>query len=48
MHKRAARAFVALHVHNIGTLGTVGAPPKCKEVQMVVIFHFLQFGRPMT
>jgi hypothetical protein len=48
VHKRAERTFAALIVHNIGTLVTVGAPPKRKEVQMAVIFHLLQFGRPMT
>jgi hypothetical protein len=48
VHKRAERIFAALPVHNIGTLVTAGAPPKRKEMQMAVIFHLLQFGRPMT
>ena len=40
--------FARLHVNNMRTLVTVGAPPKRKEVQMTVIFHLLQFGRPTT
>ena len=48
IHKRAERTFAALHVNDIGTLVTAGAPPKRKEVQMAFIFHLLQFGRPMT
>ncbi len=48
VHKRAERTFAALSVYNIGILVTAGAPPKRKEVQMAVIFHLLQFGRPMT
>ena len=48
VHKNAERTFAALPIHNIGTLVTVGAPSKRKEVQMTVIFHLLQFGRPMT
>jgi hypothetical protein len=47
-HKRVERTFAALPIHNIGTLVTAGAPPNCKEVQMTVIVHLLQFGRPMT
>ena len=48
VHKRAERAFAALPIGNIASLVAAGAPPKRKEVQMVVIFHLLQFGRPMT
>ena len=48
VHKRAERTFAVLPVNNIGTLITIGTPPKCNEVQMTVIFHLLQFGRPMT
>jgi hypothetical protein len=48
VHKRAENIFAALRVHNIGTLVTAEAPPKCKEVQMAIIFHLLQFEKPMT
>jgi hypothetical protein len=48
VHKRAERTFATLPVNDIGTLVTTSAPPKRKEVQMAVIFHLLQFGRPMT
>ena len=47
-HKRAERAFTALPAGNIVIMVAAGVPPKRKEVQMVVIFHLLQFGRPMT
>jgi hypothetical protein len=47
-HKRAERAFAALPTDDIATMVAAGAPPKRKEVQMAVIFHLLQFGRPMT
>ena len=47
MHKRVEGAFTTLHVQNIGTLVKVGAPPKCKKVQMAIIFHLLQFGIPI-
>ena len=47
-HKRAERAFAALPAGDIATMVAAGAPPKRKEVQMAVIFHLLQFGRPMT
>ena len=48
VHKHAERAFAVRPVHNIRALVTAGAPPKYKEVQMTIIFHLLQFGRPMT
>jgi hypothetical protein len=48
VHKRVERTFAALYIHNNGTLVTTRAPPKCKEVQMAVIFHLLQFGKHMT
>lgn len=42
------KAFVALLVGNIVTLVAVGALPKRKEVQMVIMSHLLQYKRPMT
>ena len=47
-HKRPKRAFVALPMGNVATMVATGAPPKKEKVQMVVIFHLLQFGRLMT
>ena len=48
VHKRIERAFAALHVHNIGTLVTAVILPKCKKMQIIVIFHILQYGKSMT
>ena len=47
-YKRAERAFAALPADDIATMVAAWAPSKRKEVQMAVIFHLLQFGRPMT
>jgi hypothetical protein len=47
-YKKVERVFDVLPTNNIQTIIAQGAPPKCKEVQVAVIFYLLSFGRPMV